>query len=107
MNIYRLSLKRYVMKAEKNDDLIKAMDACVVQINQIMRNLDPSARLAFMNELIVRIMPERKKPKAAGDKIEKRQRKPLQSLSPTQMKLIDKLASDTENLFNNGGDHRA
>ncbi|MBK7887312.1 MAG: hypothetical protein IPJ86_08410 [Bacteroidetes bacterium] len=95
------------MKANSNDDLKKAMDACVLQINQIMQQLEPAARLTFMNQLIVRIMPERKKPKAANEKIGKQQRKPLQSLSPAQMKLIDKLASDTENLFNAGGDHRA
>lgn len=95
------------MKTGVDLELQKSMDDCIQKVSQIMNQLDPAARLVFMNELIVRIMPERKKPKAAAEKISKQQRKPLQSLSDTQLKLINKLADDTDRLFFFDGDHRA
>lgn len=95
------------MKSSSNKDLRKAMNECVLQINCIMKELDAADRLAFMNELIIRIMPDRKKAKVAGDSIEKRHRQPLQKLSGAEMKIIRKLSDDTDRLFDLDGDNRA
>ncbi len=94
------------MKTEKDFDLKKQMNDCILHINTIMNQLEPSERLKFMNELILRIMPGRKKPSSAADKIEKKQQ--AAPLSQTQLKLIKNLSDATDRLFDmDGGDHRA
>ncbi len=95
------------MKTVPCSGLDKAMNECVKQINAVMDQLEPADRLKFLNQLIMRIMPDRKKTTSVSEKINKRQRNPLQSLSKDQCKLIEKLSQDTKNLFDFDGDHRA
>jgi hypothetical protein len=95
------------MKTQSEIQVKHDLDQCVAQMKNLLKQLEPAQRLAFINELTIQLMPSRKKATSAEEKLNARLDTPDQGLSKVQMQLIKKVSDDTDRLFNFDGDHRA
>ncbi|MBL7924766.1 MAG: hypothetical protein JNL88_11255 [Bacteroidia bacterium] len=95
------------MKTGTTSAIKSELDQCVSKLKALLQQLEPADRLAFTNELMLRLMPDRKKANSASDKLSRKHKKPLAGLSNVQMQLIKKLSEDTDRLFDLGGGDRA
>lgn len=95
------------MKTQSEIQVKHDLDQCVAQMKNLLKQLEPVERLHFVNELMMRLMPSRKKATASGEKINAKMNTAPQGLSQTQMQLIKKVSDDTDRLFDFDGDHRA
>lgn len=95
------------MKTQSEIQVKHDLDLCVAQMKNLLKQLEPAERLTFVNELMIRLMPSRKKATASSEKINARMNTSSQGLSKAQMHLIKKVSDDTDRLFDFDGDHRA
>lgn len=95
------------MKPKSEAEIKQQLESCVREMNALLMELDPADRLRFVNEIFVRLMPDRKKTSSAADKLEAKHRKPLAGLTETQMQLVKRLSDATDELSDLDGDHRA
>ncbi len=79
-------------------DFRKELNECLTRLKCLADGLQPADRMVFLNELIVRLMPERQKSTHAQDKATSNTRSPLQGLTNDQLELVRKLAAATEGL---------
>ena len=96
------------MKTRTEADVKKDLEQCVRTIKSLLVELDPAERLRFVNETFLRLMPDRKQPSSAAEKVNAGRKSAKGDLSEAQMKLIKTLSDKTDELFDfDGGDHRA
>lgn len=95
------------MKTQSEIQVKHDLDQCIAQMKNLLKQLEPAQRLTFVNELMIQLMPSRKKTSSSSDKLNARMNTSDQGLSKTQMQLIKKVSNDTDRLFDFDGDHRA
>lgn len=96
------------MKTRTEADIKNELEQCVRTIKSLLAELDPAERLRFVNETFLRLMPDRKQPVSAAEKVNSGRKTPNGDLSDAQMKLIKSISDKTDELFDiDGGDHRA
>ena len=95
------------MKTQSEIQVKHDLDQCIAQMKNLLKQLEPAQRLTFVNELMIQLMPSRKKTSSSSDKLNARMNTSDQGLSKTQMQLIKKVSDDTDRLFDFDGDHRA
>lgn len=85
-------------------DFRKELNECLLRLKNLAEGMSPADRMVFMNEVIVRLMPERQKTTDAQEKAILQARNPLQGLTSDQLELIRKLSDVTDRLsgFNEG-----
>ena len=49
------------MKPKSEAEIKQQLESCVREMNALLMELDPADRLRFVNEIFVRLMPDRKK----------------------------------------------
>lgn len=96
---------KIVSKSNVVAPVYQELEAHVLSIKILLNELDPSERLCYINELFVRLLPDRKNTASAQDKIISRLRSTnansqlsLVALSKEQQRLINKLTSNTDRL---------
>ncbi|MBK7965508.1 MAG: hypothetical protein IPK10_09595 [Bacteroidetes bacterium] len=95
------------MKTQSEIQVKHDLDQCVTQMKNLLKQMEPAQRLAFINELTIQLMPSRKKASSSSEKINARMNSSVQGLSKAQMQLIKKVSDDTDRLFDFDSDHRA
>jgi len=95
------------MKTESEIQVIQNLNRCIVQMKVLLNQLEPAERLTFVNELMVRLMPSKKKSTAASDKVNAQVNTTSKGLTKSQMQLIRKVSDDTDRLFDFDGNNRA
>jgi len=95
------------MKTQSEIQVKHDLDQCVAQMKNLLKQMEPAQRLAFINELTIQLMPSRKKTSSSSEKINARINSSDQGLSYAQMQLIKKVSDDTDRLFDFDSDHRA
>lgn len=95
------------MKTNPSDAVKMQLEKCIAEMKSLINELEPSDRLLFVNELFVRLMPDRKSADSAREKLLRKHKNPLQGLSKAQMNLVKKISDDTDRLFDMDGDNRA
>jgi hypothetical protein len=95
------------MKTQSEIQVKHDLDQCVAQMKNLLKQMEPAQRLAFINELTIQLMPARKKTSSSSEKINARINSANQGLSHAQMQLIKKVSDDTDRLFDFDSDHRA
>lgn len=76
----------------------KELNDCLLRLKQLTEGMDPSERMVFMNEVIVRLLPERRKSVHAQAKAVDNARNPLQGLTGEQTDLVRRLSDATRRL---------
>lgn len=85
-------------------DFRKEFNACLLRLKQLAEGMEPTDRMVFMNEVIVRLLPERQKVAHAHQKAVMNTRSPHEGLTTEQLELVRKLSEATDRLsgFNEG-----
>lgn len=96
---------KIVSKSNAAAPVYQELENHVRSIKSLLNELEPSERLRYMNELFVRLLPERNNTESAQEKIISRLRSTnsssqltLNALSKEQQRLINKLTSATDRL---------
>ena len=96
---------KIVSKSNAATPVYQELENHVRSIKSLLNELEPSERLRYMNELFVRLLPERNNVESAQEKIISRLRSTnsssqltLNALSKEQQRLINKLTSATDRL---------
>jgi|GEM_PF-1862182 hypothetical protein len=96
---------KIVSKSNATAPVYTELENHVRSIKSLLNELEPSERLRYMNELFVRLLPERNNNESAQEKIISRLRSTnapsqlsLNALSKEQQRLINKLTSATDRL---------
>ncbi|CAN5476967.1 hypothetical protein BH11BAC2_BH11BAC2_06000 [soil metagenome] len=80
-------------------EVLTQLDTHIRAIKSLLNELEPSERLRFLNEMIIRVMPSREsKPASASEKIHSRIRS-NNNLSEIEKALISKITKNTEELY--------
>lgn len=85
-------------------DFRKELNECLVKLKNLSDGMDHPDRMVFINEVIVRLLPERPGTSPAQHKALVHTRNPLQSLTSDHLELIRRLSDATDRLsgFNEG-----
>lgn len=76
----------------------KELNECLHRLKQLAEGMDPSDRMVLMNEVIVRLLPERQKSLHAHAKAVENTRNPMQGLTSEQLNLVRRLSDATQRL---------
>jgi hypothetical protein len=76
----------------------KELNECLLRLKQLAEGMDPSDRMVFMNEVIVRLLPDRQKTMGANEKAVFNTRNPLRGLTSNQLELVRRLSDVTDRL---------
>lgn len=79
------------------------LENCLSRLKSLSADLDPYERIMFMNEVILKLLPERKQIQSAQEKLNSKKQAVIRQLSPDEERAIGQLSVATERLSNMNG----
>ncbi len=88
------------LPSDPSAPVYRELDKHISEIRTLINQLDPSERLRFVNEMMMRLLPNRNQNNGnAQEKLHKKHVNPLNTLSEEEQALIKEMAKQTNNLY--------